>query len=113
MLFTILANFFGGFLLAGIIFVSGGSEEFAIFGAFIIVPIALFLPSVAVMVRRLHDINVPTWVGITVVAFFILTELSLNMEIAVIRLLATVGLGVFLCQKGDEGKNQYGVLEKP
>ena len=54
--------------------------------------LAVFLPGLAVLVRRLHDINKSGWY------FFIV----------LIPLAGIIWLLVLLCTEGDHGPNQYG-----
>jgi uncharacterized membrane protein YhaH (DUF805 family) len=78
-------------LLAGLV----GYILSAIVGTLIIyylIDLALFLPGLAVGVRRLHDTNRSGW--------WIL--------IAFIPLIGAIVLIVFFCQQSDAGENQYG-----
>lgn len=54
--------------------------------------LAVFLPAIAVAVRRLHDIERS--------GYWVLMGL--------IPVIGTIGLLVFLCQKGTSGSNRYG-----
>ncbi|MCC5921206.1 MAG: DUF805 domain-containing protein [Cyclobacteriaceae bacterium] len=58
--------------------------------------IIMFVPSVAVAVRRLHDTGKTGWL----------------LFLAIIPIIGTIILIVFFVQKGDEGSNQYGVDPK-
>lgn len=54
--------------------------------------IALFLPSLAVAVRRLHDIDKSGW----------------YLLLIFLPLIGWIWLIVLLCKNGDEGTNEYG-----
>ncbi len=77
--------------------ISGNMESLSATGLigyylYLIYSLAVFLPSLAVAVRRLHDVNKSGW--------FIL-----------INLLPVIGFFWYLivmCKAGDEGSNQYG-----
>lgn len=58
--------------------------------------LAVFLPGLAVAVRRLHDVNKSGW--------FIL--------IALIPIIGAIWLLVLFCTEGDKGQNQYGADPK-
>jgi uncharacterized membrane protein YhaH (DUF805 family) len=77
-LFTLIAN--------ALDFITG-------FNAFAIVyNLILFVPSIAIVVRRLHDINRSGWYYL----------------ISLIPLVGWVIIIYWLCQKGDAGMNAYG-----
>lgn len=81
--------------------ISGNMESLSATGLigyylYLIYSLAVFLPSLAVAVRRLHDVNKSGW--------FIL-----------INLLPVIGFFWYLivmCKAGDEGSNQYGTDPK-
>ena len=54
--------------------------------------LAVFIPSLAVLVRRLHDVNKSGWF----------------MLISLLPIIGGIWLLVVLCQNGNEGINQYG-----
>jgi len=58
--------------------------------------LAVFLPSLAVLVRRLHDIGKSGW-------WFL---------ISFIPFIGTIVLIVFACQESQSGENQYGLNPK-
>ncbi|WP_071394353.1 DUF805 domain-containing protein [Bacillus tuaregi] len=58
--------------------------------------LAVFLPSLAVLVRRLHDIGKSGW-------WFL---------ISFIPFIGTIVLIVFACQESQPGENQYGLNPK-
>jgi len=56
--------------------------------------LAIFIPSLAAMVRRLHDIGKSGW----------------NALISLIPLVGSIILLVFLFQRGDQEENKYGAV---
>lgn len=88
---TILDGIFGtGFTMTNPM---TGLEQSAGYGyVYMIAALALFLPSLAVGVRRLHDTNHSGW----------------WLFIALIPLLGALLLLVWYCTKGTPGDNQYG-----
>ena len=134
-LFSILAGFAAGILDAIVEGVSGtsGSLGFRNSGPFAaVLNLALFLPSIAVTVRRLHDTNRSGWlllgfVGYVIVAIIVfIAVLSATKggagaapgangpSIVAAVVLALGGLGyaifLFICmvQNGTVGQNGYG-----
>lgn len=90
MLFIFLGNMAAG-LLDGILFGrAGGGQQISILGA--LFGLAVFLPSIAVGVRRLHDLDKSGWWYLLVL----------------IPLIGTLILIFFYVQRGTEGPNQYG-----
>jgi len=63
---------------------------------YVIYTILVFLPALAVTVRRLHDTNHSGW----------------WIFISLIPLIGSIILLVFLCQEGDRQQNKYGVNPK-
>lgn len=63
---------------------------------YLLYALAVFIPGLAVVVRRLHDVNKSGW--------FIL--------IALIPLIGFIWLLVLFCTEGDHGPNQYGADPK-
>jgi len=84
---------------------------------FILILLALFLPSLAVSVRRLHDLNYSGW---WVLAFFLINLVmnvaSRNEEtnggavglLALIDICINIGVIIFLAQPGSTGSNRFG-----
>jgi uncharacterized membrane protein YhaH (DUF805 family) len=58
----------------------------------IIVSLALLLPSVAVAIRRLHDIDKSGW----------------WLLLVFVPLIGLIALIIFFCQRGTEGRNRFG-----
>lgn len=54
--------------------------------------LAIFLPGLAVSVRRLHDVNKSGWLCL----------------VLLIPLIGAIWLLILFCKKGDEGRNSYG-----
>jgi uncharacterized membrane protein YhaH (DUF805 family) len=87
--YWVLFSFLLGILLVIIdLIVFGGSSLFST-----LVSLALFLPSLAVAIRRLHDIDRVGW--------WIL--------IALVPLVGSIILIVMLCQRGTAGPNRFGL----
>lgn len=84
--YFVLCNFLISIVLGIIGYVLGLSFISNIYG------LALLLPSLAVSVRRLHDVNKSGW--------FLL--------ISLIPLIGTIWLIVVLATEGNRGSNQYG-----
>lgn len=61
----------------------------------VLISLALFIPSVAVSVRRLHDIGKPGW-------------WYLFSVIPIVNYIGGIVLLIFYCQDGEVGENQYG-----
>ncbi|MCA0201866.1 MAG: DUF805 domain-containing protein [Proteobacteria bacterium] len=77
--------------------------------------IVLFLPSLAVMVRRFHDINFSGWVPLGMAVFGILLavaatafDLGLNLLFFSLLTLLLIVYIYFLCTSGDRGDNRFG-----
>ncbi len=62
--------------------------------AFLVILLGTFVPSVAVTVRRLHDMNVSAW---GLVGFFLLNAFTFN-----------IGGTIWMCMPGTAGDNRYG-----
>jgi len=84
---------------------------------FILILLALFLPSLAVLVRRLHDLNYSSW---WVLALFLI-ELVMNVVsrneetnggavglFGLINICINIGVIIFLAQRGSIGSNRFG-----
>ena len=85
-LFTVIVGFVAGFI-DGLI---GAGYAFGT-----IVNIALLLPSLSVFIRRLHDTGRTGWWALGI---FILSFILIGIFIWIF----------FMCQKSDEGSNEYG-----
>ena len=70
-----------------------------LFGVFGIFYLAMFLPMLAVGVRRLHDRNMSGWwyLGFIALSF-----------VPVVGFLASIAMLVIFCLKGTEGDNRFG-----
>ncbi len=71
-----------------------GSSPYGIF--LTVASLGLIIPHLAVVVRRLHDINKSGW----------------NFFWSLIPLVGTILLIVWFCKDSDKGANQYGVSPK-
>jgi len=82
--------------LAFMVFAQVMGEDSAIVGIaaipFVIFVFAIIIPSIAVSVRRLHDLDQSGW-------FFLL---------ALIPVVGSLGLAIWFCFKGTEGANRFG-----
>ena len=102
MLALILSYFVcGGIFVAIAVAASGGSEDMlvAVGVVYLIFAVALFLPIIAVHIRRLHDRNMSGW--------WYLGFVLLGM-IPVVGIFASIALIVICCLKGTEGENRFG-----
>ncbi len=79
--------------------------------------LAVFLPGLAVSVRRLHDTNKPGWIlalfygGIIAYLLLILNQFNSRSVLVIFGLAviaASIWLIVMFATKGDEGPNKYG-----
>ena len=77
----------GLLILDGVIAAAGGPAVLTLLGV-----LALFLPTLAAGVRRLHDTDRSGWM----------------LLIMLIPLVGPILLIVFLCQRGTEGANRFG-----
>ncbi len=68
-------------------------------GVFLVVWLVHFVPSIALVVRRFHDLNQTGWL------YLIFLILSF---IPIIGLLVSIGMIVWFCFRGTDGPNQYG-----
>jgi len=131
-LFGLIASTFGVLLDVSIFGLLAGNWEAADWSLFQnLISLALFLPGLAVTVRRLHDINktgwwvlwwclsfLPGWIllGIGIALFFATFSLHNLIAVmlvasAVILWLAIFGIGIiWLCRPSDRGENRYGGL---
>lgn len=87
---------FNGIFIIGIMLVSGGiaaaTDMPAIMGLYMIYALGVLVPSLAVVVRRLHDVGKSGW-------FYL---------IGLIPLIGPIWIFVLLVTEGDTGPNQYG-----
>lgn len=87
---------FNGIFILGIMLVSGGiaaaTDMPAIMGLYMIYVLGVLVPSLAVVVRRLHDVGKSGW-------FYL---------IGLIPLIGPIWIFVLLVTEGDTGPNQYG-----
>ena len=87
-LLNIIAMFFGAFIVEGI----GADGLISVFaGVYILALLALFIPSLAVGVRRLHDTGKSGW-------FYLLSLIPLG----------GIVLFVFFIQDSEPGSNKWG-----
>jgi uncharacterized membrane protein YhaH (DUF805 family) len=99
---------------AGGLMAAGGSVVI-LFGLACIIALALFLPGLAVSIRRLHDTGRSGWwVGgyilLAVVAAFLRARggAGLGAILSLAQLAYLITLIVFYCFEGTKGPNQYG-----
>ncbi len=99
----------------GLKLTSGGINNSGILGS--IYSLALFIPGLAVAVRRLHDTNRSGWFLLLPIAPYVLVFLGIFLKglgsiLIIIGGLAFLGLGilliVWLATEGTSGENQYG-----
>ena len=90
-LIYLIIGFVAGIIDSALFGATAGGETIGIVGG--IVALAHLIPSIAVGVRRLHDIGRTGW----------------WMLIAFIPLLGFIVLLVFFCFNSEEGENQYGL----
>lgn len=95
--------------------VAAGGAIVVIYLLALLVSLALFIPGLAVTVRRLHDTNRTGWWILAPLAGYILAFLGAGLEstaISLVGLLAVfaggVTLLVFMFLDGTPGPNQYG-----
>ena len=101
-LFVIAASFLVG-LLGGL---AGGSLNaigYLLVGVFGLAYLAIIVPSIALMVRRFHDLNQTGWLALV----FIL----LNF-VPLVSLISSIGLLVWFAMPGTVGPNKYGADPK-
>ena len=104
-LFCFIFMFVGGFLLG----LSGASQA-GIDGAVLFLLLPIFIPSIAVAARRLHDINQSGWMQcIFIPGFFADTLMGTGYVIYIM----TLALYAFwFSQAGKKGKNKFGAQPK-
>ena len=101
---------FAYFLVAGFLLGFGGASDATLDGAILVLLIPIFIPSIAVAARRLHDINQSGWMQcIFIPGFFADEFLGTGYVIYVL----TFAIFAFYCsQKPTNGKNRFGVKPK-
>lgn len=131
-LFGFIASIFGVILDVSIFGLIAGNWDAADWSLFQnLIGLALFLPGLAVTVRRLHDINKSGWwvlwftliflaggilLGIGITFFFVSFTLHTLFAVmlvvsAIILWLATIVMAlIWLCRPSDLGENRYGGL---
>ena len=95
---------------------AAGGSAMILFAIGLIIALALFIPGLAVAVRRLHDTDRSGWwVGgyiLLAVANNIITRAtgsaSLGMILSLVTLVYAIMLIVFYCLDGTKGPNKYG-----
>lgn len=89
MIFTIVAM-----ILDNILGITAEGKEYGLF--YILYVLAVFIPSLAVSIRRLHDVGKSGWM----------------ILIALIPIIGAIWLLVLLVTDGKPGENQYGLNPK-
>lgn len=109
----VLVNFLINFVLA---ILEGVGEQAQVLS--LLYSLVVFIPGISVQVRRLHDINRSGWWLLGLVMMYVMFVLSLfvphlealNLEIlfAIMAVLGSVVMLVWMCIKSDEKANDYG-----
>jgi len=95
------------FFVAGFFLGFSGVSDAAFDGATLVLLIPIFIPSIAVSARRLHDINQSGWMQCIFVPGFIADEF---LGTGYVIYILTLGLWAFwFSQAGKKGKNRFGV----
>ena len=95
------------FFVAGFFLGFSGVSDAAFDGATLVLLIPIFIPSIAVAARRLHDINQSGWMQCIFVPGFIADEF---LGTGYVIYILTLGLWAFwFSQAGKKGKNRFGV----
>ena len=95
------------FLVAGFLLGFSGVSDEAFYGATLVLLIPIFIPSIAVAARRLHDINQSGWMQCIFIPGFIADEF---LGTGFVIYILTLGLWAFwFSQAGKKGKNRFGV----
>ena len=95
------------FLVAGFLLGFSGVSDAAFDGATLVLLIPIFIPSIAVAARRLHDINQSGWMQCIFIPGFIADEF---LGTGYVIYILTLGLWAFwFSQSGKKGKNRFGV----
>jgi uncharacterized membrane protein YhaH (DUF805 family) len=103
-LFNIIVAIVAGILavlLGGVNFETGeiGPAGYVIFGLLGLYALAIIIPSIALFVRRLHDINQTGWIYLGLILLGV---------VPLINLLASIAQIVIACIPGTVGENKYG-----
>jgi len=94
------------FFVAGFFLGFSGVSDAAFDGATLVLLIPIFIPSIAVAARRLHDINQSGWMQCIFVPGFIADEF---LGTGYVIYILTLGLWAFwFSQSGKKGKNRFG-----
>ena len=104
--------------------VAAGGAALVIGGLYILFALAMFIPSLAVSVRRLHDTNRSGWWILAPISGYVIMLIGAAMAaaspdnpgvggiLAMIGMVAVIGLGitllVFMFLEGTRGPNKYG-----
>ena len=100
-LFCFIYYFVAGFFLG-----FSGVSDAAFDGATLVLLIPIFIPSIAVAARRLHDINQSGWMQCIFIPGFIADEF---LGTGYVIYILTLGLWAFwFSQSGKKGKNRFG-----
>ena len=95
------------FLVAGFLLGFSGVSDAAFDGATLVLLIPIFIPSIAVAARRLHDINQSGWMQCIFIPGFMADEF---LGTGFVIYILTLGLWAFwFSQAGKKGKNRFGV----
>ena len=107
-LFCFIYMFVAGFLLG-----MTGASDAASGGAILILMIPIFIPSIAVAARRLHDINQSGWMQCIFIPGYVAAEMmGMNAPGWIIWIGTTIVFAIFLSQKADKKKNKFGTVPK-
>ncbi len=117
----------GGMMMAGgdpSAAMAAGGAVLIIGGLYMLFALAMFIPSLAVSVRRLHDTNRSGWWILAPLSGYVIMLIGTVMAagspdnpglggiLAMVGLVAVIGLGitliVFMFLEGTRGPNQYG-----
>jgi len=94
------------FFVAGFFLGFSGVSDAAFDGATLVLLIPIFIPSIAVAARRLHDINQSGWMQCIFIPGFIADEF---LGTGYVIYILTLGLWAFwFSQSGKKGKNRFG-----
>ncbi len=123
MLFIFLVSIVLGFVMVatmgvGLAALQGGANPLAMSGSMgivgiilVIFALATIIPSIAVQVRRLHDLNQTGWLLLG--AIIVLAVLNAIPKVGgILYLIAYVGWLVYLAMPGTAGANKYGTDPK-
>ena len=104
-LFCFIFMFVGGFLLG-----LSGASQVGIDGDILFLLLPIFIPSIAVAARRLHDINQSGWMQCIFIPGFFADVL---MGTGYVIYIMTLALYAFwFSQAGKKGKNKFGAQPK-